>query len=307
MDLNALRVFAKVAQAGSFTRAAALLDLPKSTVSRRVAALERRLGARLIQRTTRRMTLTEAGRACYAHCERALAEAEAAERAVGHLQGAPRGLLRVAAPSNLGPLIGPLVAEYLRQWPEVEIDFVCANRSVDLIEDGFELAIRLGEIGDEALVARGLLAAPSVLVASPEYLAQHGAPMVPQALADHRCSAIGSGPFHRSLPLSRDQRLIQVPIRGPIKVNDFDILREAALAGLGIVLLPTWRCIADLTSGRLCQVLAEWTPPVVPMYVVFRGNSTMPPHARAFVELLVSRLPNHPAMQPIRSAGRSAR
>jgi len=304
MDLNELMVFARVAQTGSFTRAAALLELPKSTVSRRVAALERRLGARLIQRTTRRMTLTEAGRVYLAHSERALAETEAAERAVGLLQSAPRGLLRVAAPANLGPMIGPLVADYLRTWPEVELDLMCASRSVDLIEEGFDLALRLGVVRDAALVARPLFDAPSRLVASPDYLQRRPPPRTPQALSGHPCVAIGSGPFHRMLPLSLGQRTVRVPIRGPLKVNDFDILREAALAGTVIALLPDWRCVSDVEAGRLCPVLPHWRGPVVPMTVVYHGARALPPHAAAFVALLAARLPEHPAMRPMQSAAR---
>lgn len=299
MDLNELQVFAHVVQAGSFTRASESLRMPKSTVSRKVAALERRLGARLIQRTTRRMMLTEAGRAYFAHCQRALQEAEAAERAVGHLQRAPRGLLRVAAPANLGQLLGPLVAEYLRTYPEVELALVCSNRGVDLIEDGFDLAIQLGRIADSSVVARGLFGVPSMLVASPDYRERRGVPARPEDLREHPCLAIGSGPFHRNLQLTRGSRIVRVPIRGPLNVDDFDILRQAALGGLAIALLPSWRCAEDVASGRLEQHLAQWTAPVVPMHVVHHGARAIAPHARAFVDLLMTRLPQHPAMVPI--------
>jgi len=299
MDLNELLVFAHVAQAGSFTRASASLAMPKSTVSRKVAALERRLGARLIQRTTRHMTLTEAGRAYFSHCQRVLLEADAAERAVGHLQRSPRGLLRVAAPANLGLLLGPLVAAYLRTYPEVELALVCSNRNVDLIEDGFDLAIQLGPIADSSLVARSLFGVPSMLVASPDYRERRGVPARPEDLPAHPCLAIGSGPFYRSLHLTRGSRVVRVPIKGPLKVNDFDILREAALGGLGIALLPSWRCADDLASGRLEQLLGQWVAPVVPMHVVHHGARAIAPHARAFVDLLTARLPQHPAMVPV--------
>jgi DNA-binding transcriptional LysR family regulator len=299
MDLNELQVFAHVVQAGSFTRASDSLRMPKSTVSRKVAALERRLGARLLQRTTRRMMLTEAGRAYFAHCQRVLAEAEAAERAVGHLQRAPRGVLRVAAPANLGQLLGPLVVEYLRTYPEVELVLACANRSVDLIEEGFDLAIRLGRVADSSLVARGLFGVPSMLVASPDYRQRRGVPSRPEDLAAHPCMAIASGPFHRNLQLKKGSRVVRVPIRGPLNVDDFDILRQAASSGLGIALLPAWRCSDDVASGRLEQLLTQWAAPVVPMHVVHHGARAIAPSARAFVDLLMARLPHHPAMEPI--------
>lgn len=304
MDLNELLVFAGVVRAGSFTRAGKALGLPTSTISRKVAALERRLGAMLIQRTTRKMSLTESGKVYLNHCLRALDEAEAAEHAVVQLNQAPRGLLRVVAPMNLGRLLGPVIADYLISYPEVELDIVCTDRTVNLVEERFALAIRLGTMEDSSLVARSLFGVPSFLVASPYYLARYGRPRKPEELSEHRCMAFGSGPYFKAIELTKIRKLVRVPVKSPLKANDFDALRAAVLGGVGIGLLPSWRCLEDLAAKRLERVLPDWTPPIVAMHIVSAGGRVTAPAARAFVDHLIEKLPRDEAMFPLDPSGR---
>src|SRR5690349_7028510 len=173
MDLNEIIVFARVVQAGSFTKAAAELGMPKSTVSRKVSELEERLGARLLQRTTRKLSLTDAGRTYFDYSARVVAEVEDAERAVSSLQAAPRGLLRVTAPTNFR-VLGAIVADYLKRYPDVRLELFCTGRRVDLVEERFDLGVRAGVLADSSLVARSLGTAGWVLAATPAYLRRRG-------------------------------------------------------------------------------------------------------------------------------------
>lgn len=291
MDLNAMTVFAKVAQCQSFTQAARALGLPKSTVSRRIADLERELGARLLQRTTRRLSLTDAGRTFERHCARIVAEVEDAERAVSELHRAPRGLLRVSAPLSF-EFLGGLVAEYLAEHPDVTIDLVCTDRVVDLVDEGFDLAIRAGKLADSSLVARRLGGVRRRLVASPDYLERRGKPRSPAALAEHDCLVFGGGPRTGSFRLEREpgREPLEVPLRARFVVNDVGVLFEATLAGLGIALLPETRVAEALASGRLAAVLPRWSSPEVPLHAVVPSARHLAPKVKSFLAHLAARL-----------------
>src|SRR5713101_7275743 len=191
MDLNEILVFARVVQAGSFTAAAAALGMPKSSVSRKVSDLEERLKSRLLQRTTRKLSLTDVGRTYYDYCARIVGEIEDGERAVSRLQEAPRGLLRVTAPINVA-FLGPIVSDYLKRYPEVRLDLFCTGRTVDLVEERFDVAIRAGTLADSTLIARSLGSAGWLLVATPAYLKKHGRPRTPEDLKKHDCMFFGS-------------------------------------------------------------------------------------------------------------------
>ena len=283
MDLNAILVFARVVEAGSFTRAAQALGLPKSTVSRRVSELEERLGARLLQRTTRKLSLTEVGQAFYEHAARVVAEAEEAERVVGGMQDAPRGVLRVTLPLSVG-VLAPIVASFMARYPEVEVELVCADRVIDLVEEGFDVALRAGVLADSSLVARSLGVLRSVAVASPAFLRRHGAPKQPQALADLECLLFGVGPTRGRWTLQKGQKTVTVDVRGRFRVNDFDFLESVAQAGLGVALLPTFRGLSLLRAGTLQRVLPGWSSPDVPLHVVYPSTRHLSLKVRAFVD-----------------------
>lgn len=290
MDLNELLVFAKVVQAGSFTVAARGLRMPKSTVSRKVSELEERVGAQLLQRTTRKLRLTDVGQAYYEHCARIVAEAEQAELAVTRMQAAPHGLLRVTAPLTFN-FLGPIVAEFLKRYPEVQLELVCTDRSVDLVEEGFDVAVRAGRLADSSLIARKLGDIARVVVAAPEYLEQRGVPKSPKDLERHDCLVFGAGMEGNVWTLHSGSRSVQVSVRARLVVNEPDMLRAVALGGAGVTLLPTLLNAADLSAGRLRRILPDWSSSGAPVHAVYPGSRHHSPKVMAFVDFLRERWP----------------
>ena len=276
-------VFTKVVQAQSFIGASRELGMPKSTVSRKVSDLEERLGARLLQRTTRKLSLTEVGRAYYQHAERVVAEAEEAELAVTRLQATPRGHLRVTMPLNFD-YFAPIVASFLASYPDVDLELVGTDRVVDLVQEGFDVAVRAGNLADSTLVGRSLGALKSLVVASPKFLAKHGTPKVPADLARFDCLVFGAGPDRATWKLLRDDETLSVGVRPRLVVNDFEFLQEAARAGLGIGMMPVFRASDDLRTKRLRHVLPEWCSPIIPLHVVYASTRHLSPKVKAFVD-----------------------
>jgi DNA-binding transcriptional LysR family regulator len=287
VDLNDVVVFAKVVQSGSFTRAGRELDLPKSTVSRKVSELEERLGARLLQRTTRSLSLTDAGRAFYEHATRVVSELDAGAAAVQELEDAPRGLLRVTAPLNFG-LFAPLLSSFAGRHPAVEVELVCTDRMVDLVEEQFDVAIRASRLKDSTLVARPLGVLANLLLSSPRYVAAHGQPRQPKDLVKHACLVFGAGPDRGHYRLTRKGREEVVTVRGRLVANDFDLLHEAARDGLGVAMLPYPRVQEDCKAGRLVRVLPEWDAPSFPIRAVYPSTRHLSPKVRAFVDHLTT-------------------
>lgn len=285
MDLNEVLVFARVVQAGSFTAAAQALGMPKSSVSKKVADLEERLGTRLLQRTTRSLGLTDAGRVYFERCARIVAEVEEAEHAVLELQAAPRGLLRASVPLSFG-ILGSIVAGFLDENPEVRVEVVCTDRLVDLARDGFDVAIRAGELTDSSLVARRLGTMKRVLVAAPAYLQQRGRPASPEELASHACIAFGGGatPELWSLQHSDERRDIRVSPR--CTANDFEMVLDAARAGLGVAWVLDFLAAADLREGRLAHVLPEWCSVELPVHAVYPTTRHVSPKVIRFIDCL---------------------
>src|SRR5688500_15225034 len=192
LELAGIRVFLHVVQSGSFSAAARQLAMPKSTVSRKISELEAHVGARLLQRTTRKLGLTDVGRIFYEHAVRIAAEVDEAAQAVGQMQAAPRGLLRVTAPLSFG-MLGSIVAEYLRKHAEVQVELLCTDRQVDLVDERFDVAIRAGKLADSSLTARAIGTIKRVLVAAPQYCKQVGMPRTPGELEQHACLVFGAG------------------------------------------------------------------------------------------------------------------
>jgi DNA-binding transcriptional LysR family regulator len=284
MDLNELLVFAKVVQAGSFTAAARGLRMPKSTVSRKVSELEERVGSQLLQRTTRQLRLTDVGKAYYEHCARIVAEAEQAELAVTRMQSAPHGLLRVTAPLTFS-ILGPIVAEFLRRYPEVQVEMVCTDRAVDLVDEGFDLAVRAGKLADSSLIARRLGSFERVVVASPGYLQARSSPKAPRDLEKHDCLLFGAAQSATHWTLRSGSKSVEVPVSTRLAVNEPDMLRAMALAGAGIALLPNISCVEDVTAGRLLHLLPDWTSSETPVHAVYPSSRHHSPKVMAFVEV----------------------
>lgn len=287
MDLNDVLTFTQVVRAGSFTAAARELGIRKSSVSRRVSALEESLGSRLLQRTTRALRLTDEGRVFYDHCLRALAEIEDGKQALGGMGASPRGMLRITAPLSFG-FLGPIVAEFLRRWPEVEVELVCTDRVVDLVEEGFDVAIRAGKLPDSSLIARRIGSLPRLLVASPSYLRRRRPPRQPADLASHECVSFGT----RRSPwlLQSEGASIEVPIVSRLLVNDYDLLRQAIVTGLGIGLVPEPDCVEQLADGRLKRVLPAWSGVETPIHAVYPSLRHLSSKVKAFVDHLQARM-----------------
>jgi DNA-binding transcriptional LysR family regulator len=293
VDLNEIVVFARVVQAGSFTAAAAQLGMPKSTVSRKVSELEERLGSRLLQRTTRALSLTDVGRTYYDYCARIVGEVEEAERAVSSLQGTPRGLLRMTAPVNVS-FLGPIVSEFLGRYPEVQIELFCTQRSVDLIEERYDLGIRAGALADSTLIARSLGIVRWFVVATPAYLEKRGRPSSPEQLKEHDCVLFGAGAAGTVVTLEREDTSVQVSVSPRLFVSELDVLRTAVLAGLGIGVLPAFQCVPDLQARRLERVLRDWDVPATPVHVVYPSTRHLSPKVKTFIDHLQDRMTPSP-------------
>jgi DNA-binding transcriptional LysR family regulator len=293
MDLNEIVVFARVVQAGSFTAAAAQLGMPKSTVSRKVSELEERLGSRLLQRTTRKLSLTDVGRTYYDYCARIVGEVEEAERAVSSLQGTPRGLLRITAPVNVS-FLGPIVSEFLKRYPEVQMELFCTQRSVDLIEERYDLGIRAGVLADSTLIARSLGTVRWFVVATPAYLKKHGRPRSPEELAQHDCVLFGAGAADTVVTLESGDTSVQVHVTPRLFVSDMDVLRAAVNAGLGIGVLAAFQCVEDLQARRLERVLRDWNVPSTPVHVVYPSTRYVSAKVKTFLDHLQERMTPSP-------------
>jgi len=289
MDLNEMLIFTRVVQAQSFTAGARRLGMPKSSVSRKVASLEDRLGARLLQRTTRKLVLTDVGRIYYERCARIIGEIEEADQAASRMQEAPCGTLRVTAPLAF-TMLGPIVAEFLWLYPNVQVELVCTDRLVSLIDEGFDVAIRAGQLADSSLLARSLGAIERVLVAAPAYLNQKGAPAAPMDLASHTCITFGARTVPGIWTLYAADRQAEVRISPRLAVNDLELMREAACAGIGIAWMPKYICAKELRSGRLRQILPDWCSAAVPVHAIYPSARHLSPKVLAFVEFLRARL-----------------
>jgi DNA-binding transcriptional LysR family regulator len=297
MDLlKAMTVFVRVVETGSLTAAAVACDLSPTMVGNHLQALETRLGARLIHRTTRKQKISAFGEAYYERCIEILSLVDDSERLALDRLATPRGRLRITAPivfSN--ECLIPAIADYCERYPEVKLDIVVTDALSDLIGDGFEAAVRIGALGNPDLVARRLQPYRLVLCASGAYLATHGTPSSPDALRSHQCLTYAYPPrseWHAAQPewtLQGPQGQVSVPIDGRLKVDNSEALRRAALRGLGIVMLPEILVADDLRAKRLIEVLPEFAAPERPLSLLYLRERQMSPKLRSFIEFMVER------------------
>ncbi len=291
MDTHAaMQTFAKVVELGSFAAAADKLDLARSVVTRQIAHLEHRYGVRLLNRTTRKLSLTDAGQAFYERVRPILAEVADLELALQAQGSTPSGRLRVSAPVSFGILhLGPAIAEYLQQYPEVTIDLDLNDRVVDLVEDGYDVAVRIGPLLDSSLVARPLAPQRLHVCASPGYIERHGAPRVPEDLKRHRCLHYAYASTGNEWRFEKDGISHLVRVNAALRANNGDVLRTAALAGHGIILQPEFLIGADLRAGRLVALLEDYAHTEISMYAVYPHRRFLSPKVRSFVEHLERR------------------
>jgi DNA-binding transcriptional LysR family regulator len=286
--LDGIAAFTRVVDSGSFSAAARRLKISKSAASAHVQRLEERLGVRLLNRTTRRLAVTEAGAAYYRHCARILAEAEAAEESACALQREPRGTLRISAPDSFGWMhVAPAVPAFLKRYPELSVDIALSSAHVNLVDEGLDLAIRIGVLEDSRLVVRKLAPSRLILCAAPAYLDARGMPREPRELAGHNCLCTSLLRWGDEWRLAGRRGEVRVAVGGSFRSDNAEMLRAAALDGIGIAVLPTWAVMEPLRSGALRRVLGGWEPPASTIYAVYPGNKLMSVKVRAFVDHLV--------------------
>ena len=298
--LAALQAFVRVAESRSFSEAARRLRTSKSAVSRNVGALEAELGARLFNRTTRSLNLTEAGRAYCERVTRVLADLDDADRALGQLQATPRGRLQVSAPMSFGFLhLAPALPEFLTRFPEVDVDLSFSDRFVDVVDEGFDLALRIGALPDSSLMARRIAPIRRTICASPDYFRRRGTPRKPEDLEGHECLR------NSNVARTQEWRFVDeagkpclIPVSGRVSANNGDALRIVALAGFGVASLPTFIVGADLRAGALVSALDRFIAQDLALNAVYPHSRHLSPKVRAFVDFLVSRFGKRPYWDP---------
>lgn len=287
--LAAMTLYLRVVETGSFSRAAADAGMTQPTVSKSIAALERHLGARLLNRTTRALTPTEAGAGYYQHCKRVQEELEAAANAVAQTGAAPRGRLRVASSVAFGrQVLTPMVLDFAQTHPAIRIDLSFDDGFVDLVAQNIDVAVRMGALADSSLGARRLGRNPWALVASPAYLKRHAAPLTPADLKQHNClvysSVQGDDVWHMSGPGGEKH---QVAIRGSLRANNLSAVRAAVLAGMGVAILPRYVVRQDLDAGTIVPLLPHYALPSQDIHAVYASPRFISERTRVFIDFLV--------------------
>ncbi|MES0219452.1 LysR family transcriptional regulator [Mesorhizobium sp. C280B] len=288
-----MAAFAAIAEARSFTKAAARIGRDATILSRRLASLEERLGVRLLHRTTRSVSLTEAGSEFLVRVRAILAAVDEAEAAASaHAGGGPRGVLRLALPGSFGRMwIGPLLPQFLAEFPGVRIEAEFSNRFVDLVAENFDVAVRLGALQDSRLVARKVATRRRLLCAAPSYLARRGTPTAPEALLEHSCLGFsGFQTFPAWEMTDSSGRRVSIEVSGPLVTDDAEVLVEAAVQGVGLMMSTDWLVGRELADGRLVPVLEDWTlADEGAVYVVMPSAKGQAAKTRAFADWIGKR------------------
>lgn len=293
--LDTMACFAKVVALGSYAEAGRTLGITRSAVSKAVMEIERRLGARLLDRTTRRVSVTEAGLAYYESCLDILARVAETEQQVSRLHDAPKGVLRINAPMSFGALyLGPAIADLMAAYGDLKIELVLNDRFIDPLEEGVDVTVRIAELADSSLIARKLAPARRVLVASPAYLARHGRPERPRDLMAHRCLSYGHTTLRQRWQLCDAGVSRGVTIAPVLCSNNGDVLKAAAVADQGIALLPTFLAGPDLAAGRLLRVLCEFAPEPLGIYALYAPNRYLAAKTRVLIDFLDRRFGSNP-------------
>jgi DNA-binding transcriptional LysR family regulator len=291
MDLNDIVVFTKVVETKSFTGAAEQLGLPKSTVSRKLAQLEERLGVRLVQRTTRKLALTDIGQAYYERCARIVADVAAAEQLVTDMQSTPRGRLRMTAPVDLSMrYLGLIVADFLSIHSDINIELEASDRIVDLIEEGFDLAVRFGTLPESTLIARRLCSISTVMCASPAYLAKRGTPTTIEELDEHDRVLFTPSPRTQSWTMIHGDQIYEFGRPARFASNNVGACHEATASGAGIALLTDFIVARDCERGTLSYVLPDWTGRAIEVNAVYPARQNLPPRLSLFLDHLAKAL-----------------
>jgi DNA-binding transcriptional LysR family regulator len=293
--VTSLSVFVKVVEGSSFAAAARHFGLSPAMVSKHINTLEERLGARLLNRTTRQVSPTEIGREFYERATRILTDLDEAEQAASALQATPKGLLRLNGPLSFGIRhLAPAIVDYLAACPEAAIDVTLSDRVVDLVDEGFDLAIRIARLADSSLIARRIAPCRIVACAAPAYLKKHGAPRRPADLVAHNCLGYSYAALRNEWRFIGPDGAESVRVAGRLNANNGDVLRLAALRGEGIVLQPTFLIGDDLASGKLVSILPGFVPDELAIQAVYPHSRHLSVKVRSFVDFLVARFGQDP-------------
>ncbi|OAJ52085.1 LysR family transcriptional regulator [Paraburkholderia ginsengiterrae] len=291
--LASMAAFVKTVEVGSFATAASALNMSPQMIAKHVTWLESRLGTRLLNRTTRRQSLTDIGKAYYDRCKLVLADADWADSLADEAKGAPRGRLRVNAPVSFGThRLTPVIARYLRQYPTVEVDLVLSDRFVDLVEEEFEAVFRVGPLVDSSFIARELAPFRLVACASPDYLRERGVPAVPTDLETHECLvyASTSAPAVSEWRFVRGDENYQIDVKHRLRVNDAKALLVAALNGFGVAFIAEDLVGESLRSGRLVKVLPDYETPSRPIHLIYHPDRRQTPKLKSFISAVIGEL-----------------
>jgi len=297
--LTCMQAFIKAVETGSLAEAGRRLDISAPMMTRYIDSLEKRVGARLINRSTTALSLTEAGSAYYERCVVAVAAVAEAEESAAALSSVPQGTLRISVSADFGAsYLAPVLVEFLRQHSTIGIDISFTNRMVDLVEEGIDLAIRISAAIDPSLIARRLATTSLVACASPEYLQQHAAPRTPEELEQHNCLVFGDSAYFRDWPFEKNGQRTVVQARGNLRCGDTGVLRAAAVQGLGVLMLGSFVLADDLQSRRLVPILTDYTIGEFGVYAVYANRRFLPPKVRLFVDTLVEYFGPDPQRDP---------
>lgn len=293
-----MQLFARIVESGSFSAVARELGMIQPTVSKQMTALEEKLGARLLNRTTRRLSLTDAGREYYERCQQILDEVQEMETEVTGLQNRPTGTLRVNTPVAFGNVhMLPLILAFRRKYPGVAVDLSLDDRYVDLVQEGIDVAIRFGELGDSQLVARHVGSSASICVASPEYLAAHGTPKMPSDLRDHQCITY-TYLFSNEWPFDSPDGAQSIKVHGDFRANSGMTIRSAALEGAGIASVPAFLIREDVETGRLVQILSQFAPGPIRISAVYPSARLLSRKVKLFVDFIQQEFLKIPLLHP---------
>ncbi|VAW96199.1 Transcriptional regulator, LysR family [hydrothermal vent metagenome] len=293
--LNSMHIFVEVVNGEGFTAAAEKIGLSRAQISKSVMQLEAHLGTRLLNRTTRRISLTEIGRIYYDRCKIILNDIEEIEGLAREQTSRPHGRLTISAPTSFGIFqLNAAIPQYIKEHPQVQISINLADRFIDVVSEGFDLVIRIAELEDSSLIARKIAPCKRVFCASPEYLEQQGTPAVPQDLAIHHCLIYSNELKPDTWVLHGPNGVESVKVNGPVCADNGDILKSAALSGLGISLLPSFIVGPEISAGRLQQVLLDYCPPEISIYAVFPSRRYLSAKVRTFVDFLAGYFGDNP-------------
>jgi DNA-binding transcriptional LysR family regulator len=293
--LHALELLVAVVETGSFTAAAARLNVTRGAISQGIKALEDELGVQLLNRTTRQVAATEEGRILHERGKQILADYQETAAMAAHLSDEPRGVLKINAPMSFGTLhLSPALSDFVAAHPQLRVQLSLTDRFVDLIEEGADVALRIGALEDSNLVARRIVTSRRLLCAAPDYLKRRGAPADPEALRDHSCLHYGHQAVAANWRLIGPEREHIVPVSGVLCANNGEVLRDAAISGLGIALLPTFIIGGALQSGQLVSVLPAYRPPEAGLYALYPHSRHLAARVRVFIDFMRARFGGRP-------------